>query len=112
MKKFVCLALLCVLASVAEAQLFRKTEGVDLNVQRSNAQKVVGRYRPIEKNIEFMMEHYTDGELRNYVKALNQAQIDSAKANGEPLPEKLSEDTLKSRKKIEEFLRAYFNISD
>lgn len=94
----------------AEAQLIRKTEPVDINAQRSEAQKVVGRYRPIEKNIKYMMEHYTDGELRNYAKILNKQQIDEAKAKGEPLPELLSEETLESRKKIEEFLRSYFGI--
>lgn len=94
----------------ANAQLIHKIEPVNINSQRTEAQREVGKYRPMEKNIEYMLEHYTDGELRNYAKALNQQQIDAAKAAKMQIPEKLSEETLKSRKKIGQYLRSYFNI--
>lgn len=110
MKKILCLVITTIFACTAHAQLFQRINPVDIDNQRTPAQKEIGRHRPMEKNIDFMLEHYTDAELRNYAKALNQQQIDAAKATGAPIPEKLSEETLKSRKKIGEYLRAYFNI--
>lgn len=97
-------------SSSANAQLFKKTEPKFFSKEYNDAQVKVGQYRPIEKNINYMLEHYTDGELRSYAKTLNEQAIKMAKEKGEPEPEKLSEETLKSRKKIGEYLRTYFNI--
>ena len=94
----------------ANAQLFKKTEPKFYAKEYTDAQIEVGQYRPMEKNIKYMLEHSTDGELRNYAKKLNAQKIAEAKAKGEPVPEKLSEETLKSRKKIGEYLRSYIKI--
>lgn len=110
MKKIVFFLLAAVISNTADAQLFRKTEPVHYDRQSTDSQKRVGKFRPVEKDIDYILEHYTDGELRNYAKTLNTKAIETAKANGDPLPEKLSEDTLRNRKKIGEYLRSYFEI--
>ena len=110
MKKILMLIAFTVFSVSANAQLFKKTEPKVFSKEYTSEQIEVGKYRQMEKEINYMLAHYTDGELRNYAKTLNEQAISSAKASGEPLPEKLSEDTLKSRKKIGEYLRTYFNI--
>lgn len=107
MKEIICIAVCLIFANEAGAQLIRRTEPL---APRTAAQISVGQYRPIEKNINYMLEHYTDGELRNYAKMLNKQEIENAKKNNLPVPEELSEDVLKSRKKIGEYLRSYFQI--
>lgn len=108
MKKIIVnVAICCVLTNIAQAQIIRRSEPL---ASRTAAQVSVGQYRPMVKNIDYMLEHYTDGELRNYAKSLNQQEIEDAKKNNQPVPEKLDEDVLKSRKKIGEYLRSYINV--
>ena len=107
MKKLVFFLAFMIFANIADAQIIRRTEPLK---KSSEAQVTVGQYRPMVKNIDYMLEHYTDGELRNYAKALNRQEIESAKNEGREVPEELSEDVLKSRKKIGEYLRSYFNV--
>ncbi|MDY6004583.1 MAG: hypothetical protein SPJ02_03430 [Parabacteroides sp.] len=110
MKIILSIMLLLAFSCSANAQLFKKTEPKFYAKEYTDAQIEVGQYRPMEKNIKYMLEHSTDGELRNYAKKLNAQEIAEAKAKGEPVPEKLSEETLKSRKKIGEYLRSYIKI--
>lgn len=106
---FYCL-LVFAITETAEAQVFRKTAPRNISAERTAAQIEVGQSRMMKKNIDYMLEHYTDGELRNYAKSLNLQAIDAANRHGEQPPAKLSEETLNSRQKIGEYLRSYFGI--
>ena len=110
MKKISYFLIVMCFSDFASAQLIRKTEPVDFRATKTEAQIEVGQYRPQEKEINYILGHYTDGELRNYARALNMQEIETARANGEKIPEKLSEETLKSREKIGEYLRSYFKL--
>ena len=111
MRKILYMLILLGLTSSANAQLIRKVEPVDFRSTRTEAEIEVGQQRPQEKNIRYILEHYTDGELRNYARALNMQEIESARASGSAMPEKLTEETLSSREKIGEYLRKHSEIS-
>ena len=110
MKKFLIAIFTILFISSANAQLFRRISPEAAKYEPSDAEITVGRYRPLEKNLDFVLETYTDGELRNYATMVNNLAIEQAEKNGEPIPAELSEETLKSRKNIENYLRSYFNI--
>lgn len=62
-----------------------------------------------EKDLQYMLDHYSDAELRNFAISLNKAQIVAAKQNNLPIPQKLSKETLNSREKIANYLRSLYN---
>lgn len=62
-----------------------------------------------EKDLQYMLDHYSDTELRNFAISLNNAQIIAAKQNNLPIPQKLSKETLNNREKIANYLRSLYD---
>ena len=110
MKNLFYVLVVLMFAEFANAQLIREAEPVDYHNTRTASQIEVGKYRPDEKELNFVLEHYTDGELRNYARVLNMQQIEEAKAAGKPVPEKISEEILQDRAKLAEYIRSCYNL--
>ncbi len=62
-----------------------------------------------EKDLQYMLDHYSDAELRNFAISLNRAQIIAAQQNNLSIPQKLSNETLNNREKIADYLRSLYD---
>lgn len=68
------------------------------------------------RSLNYMLENYTDRQLRTFAKSINHTEIVNAKKLHEKdsevvIPEELSEETLGSREKLGEYLREHYSIS-
>ena len=61
------------------------------------------------REIQFMLDTYSDAELQAYAKRINKQAIKNAKENGKTVPPKLSKEILSDRKKIGEYLRSFYD---
>lgn len=84
--------------------LFANPAGAERTVYEMNAAVV----SPMEAYINNIMNTYSDAQLRNFAKKLNDYDIQYAKKNGLPMPIVLSEKSLNNRESIRKYLRSYF----
>jgi hypothetical protein len=69
----------------------------------------IQRYK--NKSIDDMVEKMSDKELKKYIKAMNKAEIESAKQSGRKIPPLLDENTLNDKEKIKEYLRSTYKYT-
>lgn len=62
--------------------------------------------RSFERELLYMMTHYSDAELRRLAVSLNRHEILIAKKNNQVPPEKLDDSVLSNREKIADYIRS------
>ncbi len=110
MKKMIYFIAITFFVCSANAQIIREAEPVDYHNIRTPSQIEVGAYRPREKEIDYIVEHSTNGELRDYAKMLNMKEREEAKLAGITLPEKLSDEILNDKEKLIEYIRSCYKF--
>lgn len=114
MKKFLFLLFFCLLAANASAgdiagsawQNAEKDSVGNLNVISPTDAAAV-QY-PAEKSLQYMLDNYSDKELRELVISYNKAERETARRNKTVIPEKVGKETLQSRENMAEYLRSFY----
>ena len=76
------------------------------NTKAIPPEDVIAAQSAYQRQIQYMLDNYSDAELRNYTKAINNAEIQAAKLRGNPVPATLGYDTLHNREKMGKYLRS------
>lgn len=63
------------------------------------------------REINYMVEHYSVPQMAKYVIDVNKAQIATAKMNGNPLPPRLTKEILSDKNKMADYLRSQYKFS-
>ena len=115
MKKLLLICLLISFAAPINAKIKKienkpKTEDAQTigNINDIPPAKVAKIQRYTNKSIEDMVKNMPDKDLKEYVKALNKAEIQAAKRAGRKIPPVLDEKTLNDKDKIKEYLRSSY----
>ena len=114
MKKNLFLLFFCLLAANASAgdisgsarQNAEEDSVGNLNVMSLTS--VAAAQYPAEKSLQYMLDNYSDKELRELVIWYNKAEIEAARRNKTVMPEKVDKETLQSRENMAEYLRSFY----
>ncbi len=114
MKKFLFLLIFCLLAENAFAgDIFRsavkpvpKEPVGNLNVISPTDVATVQYFA--EKSLQYILDNYSDRELRELVISYNKAEREAARRNKTVMPEKVDKETLQSRENMAEYLRSFY----
>lgn len=108
---FVLSLLLC--QNVAAGEITRGVKPEAKKISAGNANfisptDILETTRPMEQDVQQILNTYSDAQLRQYVVALNKSQILAAKQAKTAVPAKISNSVLQDREKMAEYLRSFY----
>lgn len=80
----------------------------DLNVPAPEDIAEIQRYS--NREINYMVEHYSTPQMAKYVIQVNKAQIAAAKRDGTPVPPRLTKEILSDKNKMADYLRSQYKF--
>lgn len=103
--------ILCQNAAAGEITRGVKAEPAKISTGNANfisPTDILEATRPMERDVQYILNTYSDAQLRQYVVALNKSQILTAKQAKTAVPEKISNSVLQDREKMAEYLRSFY----
>ena len=102
------ITLICTLTTFISSVNAQNTEDSVLNAYVAPPSQVAKAQLSANKEIQYMIDNYSLEKMAQMAKQLNNAMRRQAMLTGEPLPPKLTEETLSSKEKIGEYLRSQY----
>lgn len=110
-----CLFFLLIIAQNADAgtitrkRVYKETSKADIGNQNIiSPDEIAYMMHPADKSLQYMLDNYSDRDLRAYAISVNKSERALARSLNQPLPDKLDKETLSDRKQIVEYLRSFY----
>lgn len=95
--------------TITRKRVYKETSKADIGNQNIiSPDEIAYMMHPADKSLEYMLDNYSDRDLRAYAISVNKSERALARSLNQPLPDKLDKETLSDRKQIVEYLRSFY----
>ncbi len=95
--------------TITRQRAYKETPKADIGNQNIiSPDEMADMMHPADKSLQYMLDNYSDRDLRAYAISVNKSERALARSLNQPLPDKLDKETLSDRKQIIEYLRSFY----